>query len=308
MGKSMKKYATITIKGMAMGAVDLVPGVSGGTIALLTGIYYELLDSIKSINIPALKLLFSFRLKDFWKAVNGNFLLSLILGIGVSIFSLATLIDYLITTYPVLLWAFFFGLMLASVWVVVQEVERWNWKIVLCFLIGTVIAFFITTATPANTPEEYWFIFICGAIAICGLMMPGTSGAFFLVLLGKYPFIINAVKTFNITVLLTFACGIMVGIISISRVLTYFLRRFHDITIATLSGFILGSLNKVWPWQEAVETYIDSHGKMKTLISKNILPDQFLWEAIGLAIAGFALVYVIEKLSKKRKSPPVKAD
>jgi putative membrane protein len=300
MDKSFKKYAFNTVKGMAMGAVDLVPGVSGGTIALIFGIYYELLNSIKSINIAALKLLFAFKLKAFWKAINGNFLFSLVLGIGISIFSLATLIDYLIANYPVFLWAFFFGLMLASVWVVVQDVNHWTWKAALGFVLGTIAAFIITMATPANTPEDYWFIFICGAIAICGLMMPGTSGAFFLVLLGKYPYIVNAVKTFNIPVLLTFAAGIVVGITSFSRILTYVLRRFHDVTIATLSGFVLGSLNKVWPWKEVVETYIDSHGNVKTLIDTNIMPNQYLWEAIGLAIVGLVFVITIERLSKRK--------
>ena len=302
MGKSIQKYAVILIKGMGMGAVDLVPGVSGGTIALIVGIYYELLESIKSINISALKLLVRFQWKDFWKAINGNFLLSLVLGIGISIFSLATLIDYLIVTYPVFLWAFFFGLMLASVWVVVQEVNHWTWENVLGFVLGAISAFIITMATPANTPEDYWFIFICGAVAICGLMMPGTSGAFFLVLLGKYAFIVNAVKTLNISVLLTFAAGIVIGITSFSHALSYALRRFYNITIATLSGFILGSLNKVWPWKEALETYTDSHGKVKTLIDRNILPDQYLWEALGFAFAGFALVFIIDKIAKRKKT------
>ena len=301
MVRSFKNYAVILIKGMSMGAVDLVPGVSGGTIALIVGVYQELLESIKSINLPALKLFITFRWKAFWKAINGNFLLSLVTGIGISIFSLATLIDYLILTYPVLLWAFFFGLMLASVWVVVKEVGQWNWKTVLGFTIGTVIAFIITLATPAKTPDNYWFIFICGAIAICGLMMPGTSGAFFLVLLGKYAFIVNAVKSFNMPVLLTFAGGIVVGITSFSHILSYALRRFHDITIAVLSGFILGSLNKVWPWKRVLETYTDSHGNVKPLIETNMLPDQFLWQAIGLAVAGFALVYIIEKMSKRKR-------
>jgi putative membrane protein len=298
MVKSIKKYAVVLIKGMSMGAFDLVPGVSGGTIALIAGIYYELLESIRSINISALKLLVKFKWKDFWKAINGNFLLSLVTGIFISIFSLATLIDYLIHTYPVLVWAFFFGLMLASVWVVVQDVGKWNWKTVLGFAAGTVAAFFITLATPAATPDAYWFIFICGAVAICGLMMPGTSGAFFLVLLGKYAFIVNAVRSFNITVLLIFSAGILVGITSFSHILSYVLRRFHDITIATLSGFILGSLNKVWPWQ-VTETYTDSQG-LETLFRKNIPPNEQLLEVIGLAIAGFAIVFIIDRLSRKK--------
>ncbi len=300
MNRTFKDYALIAIKGMGMGAADVVPGVSGGTIAFIVGIYEELIDSIKSINLSSLKLFFSFRWKDFWKAVNGNFLLSLVLGICISVFSLAKLITHLLLEYPILVWAFFFGLVLASTWIVVQDVKQWNWKTILSFIAGTVLAFYITMATPAKTPDGYWFIFICGAVAICAMILPGISGSFILVLLGKYFFIMEAVKSFNIPILLVFICGIIIGITSFSHILSYALHRFHDITIAVLSGFMLGSLNKVWPWKSVVETYTDSHGNIKPLIEANILPDQLLWQAIGLAIAGFAIVYFIDKLSKRK--------
>jgi putative membrane protein len=300
MNRTFKDYAFIAIKGMGMGAADVVPGVSGGTIAFIVGIYEELIDSIKSINWSSLKLFLSFKWKDFWKAINGNFLLSLVLGICISVFSLAKLITHLLLEYPILVWAFFFGLVLASTWIVVQDVKQWNWKTILSFVAGTVLAFYITMATPAKTPDSYWFIFICGAVAICAMILPGISGSFILVLLGKYFFIMEAVKSFNIPVLLIFLCGIVIGITSFSRVLSFALHRFHDITIAVLSGFMLGSLNKVWPWKRVVETYTDSHGDIKPLIETNILPDQLLWQAIGLAIVGFAIVYFIDKLSKRK--------
>jgi putative membrane protein len=300
MDRTIKDYGLILLKGIGMGAADVVPGVSGGTIAFIVGIYEELIDSIKSINIASLKLFFSFKWKEFWKAINGNFLLSLVLGIGISIFSLARIITYLLTELPILVWAFFFGLVLASTWIVVQDVKQWNWKTVISFITGTVIAFFITMATPAKTPDGYWFIFICGALAICAMILPGISGSFILVLLGKYFFIMEAVKSLKMSVLLTLIGGIIVGITSFSRVLSYALHRFHDITIAILSGFMLGSLNKVWPWKRVVETYIDSHGIEKPLVETNILPDQYLWQAIILAILGFTIVYFLEKRSNKK--------
>lgn len=300
MNRTIKDYGLITIKGMGMGAADVVPGVSGGTIAFIVGIYEELVDSIKSIDIKSLKLFFTFKWKDFWKTINGNFLLSLVLGICISVFSLAKLVTHLLVEYPIFVWAFFFGLVLASTWIVVQDVRQWNWKTIFSFVIGAIVAFYITMATPAKTPDNYWFIFLCGAIAICAMILPGISGSFILVLLGKYYFIMDAVKSFNIPVLLTFICGVIIGITSFSRVLSFALHRFHDITIAVLSGFMLGSLNKVWPWKKIVETYTDSHGEIKPLIEANMMPDQYLWQAIVLAILGFCIVYFLEKLSTKK--------
>ncbi|MDR0572637.1 MAG: DUF368 domain-containing protein [Tannerella sp.] len=300
MNRTFKDYALIAIKGIGMGAADVVPGVSGGTIAFLVGIYEELIDSIKSINGSSLKLFLSFKWKDFRKAINGNFLLSLVLGIGISVFSLAKLITYLLLVYPILVWAFFFGLVLASTWIVVRDVKQWNRKTILSFITGAVLAFYITMATPAKTPDDYWFIFICGAVAICAMILPGISGSFILVLLGKYFFIMEAVKSFNIPVLSIFICGMIIGITSFSRILSFALHRFHNITIAVLSGFMLGSLNKVWPWKRVTETCTDSLGNSKPLVEANIFPDQLLWEATGIAILGFAIIYFIDKLSKKK--------
>ena len=299
MNRNLKDYGLLLLKGMGMGAADVVPGVSGGTIAFIVGIYEEQIDSIKSINGTSLKLLFTGKIAAFWKVINANFLLALVSGIGISIFSLAKIITWLLVTHPILVWAFFFGLVLASTWFVSKDIKQWNWKSVLCFIIGAVIAYYITVATPAETPTNLFFIFLCGAIAICAMILPGISGSFILVLLGKYFYIMEAVKTFNIPVMLVFICGAALGITSFSRVLSFALRRFHDTTIAVLAGFMLGSLNKVWPWKETIETYTDSHGVVKPLVETNILPDQLLWEAIGLMIFGFAIVYFLEKLSMK---------
>lgn len=301
MNRTFKDYALLTLKGIGMGAADVVPGVSGGTIAFIVGIYEELIDSIKSINLTSLKMLCSLKFSRFWKAVNGNFLLAILSGIGLSVFSLAKLITYLLVQEPVLVWSFFFGLVLASIWFVSREVAQWNAKTVIAFAAGAVAAYAITITTPAETSNDLWFIFLCGAIAICAMILPGISGSFILVLLGKYFFIMDAVKSLRISVLLVFAGGSVIGISLFSRALSYALHRFHDITIAILSGFMLGSLNKVWPWKETIDTYIDRHGVAKPLIETNILPDRQLWEAIGLAFAGFAIVYLLERLSLKNK-------
>ena len=300
--RTLKDYAVLMLKGMGMGAADVVPGVSGGTIAFIVGIYGELIDSIKSINGTTLRFLFTGKIAAFWKGINGNFLGALIGGIGISIFSLARLITYLLVHHPILVWAFFFGLVLASTWFVSKDIKRWNWKTVLSFAIGAVIAYYITVATPAETPSNLPFIFLCGAIAICAMILPGISGSFILVLLGKYFYIMEAVKTLNLPVMLVFVAGAAIGITSFSRVLSFALRKFHDVTIAILSGFMLGSLNKVWPWKETVETYVDSQGVTKALVEVNIAPNQFVWEATGLMILGFGIVYFLEKLSEKSMS------
>lgn len=299
MDRTLKDYALLVIKGVGMGAADVVPGVSGGTIAFIVGIYEELIDSIKKVNLTSLKMLFSLRIRDFWKAVNGNFLSAVILGICISIFSLAKLITYLLINRPILVWAFFFGLVLASTWFVSRAVTKWNFSTFSGFAIGAVAAYFITVMTPAETPESLWFIFMCGAVAICAMILPGISGSFILVLLGKYFFIMDAVKLLRINILIIFICGAAIGISIFSRALSFALHRFHNVTIAVLSGFMLGSLNKVWPWKETVESYIDRHGIVKPLIESNILPNSQLWEAIGLALAGFAIVCCLERLSIK---------
>ena len=288
-----------------MGAADVVPGVSGGTIAFITGIYEELINSIKSINADSLKLLLKGRIAEFWRAVNANFLLAIVIGIGISIFSLAKLITWLLVNQPVLVWSFFFGLILASIIFVARDIRQWNWKTIVGMILGAVVAFYITVATPAETPTHLMFIFLCGAIAICAMILPGISGSFILVLLGKYFFIMEAVKTFNIPVMAVFICGAAVGIVTFSRVLSFALQRFHDITIAILAGFMVGSLNKVWPWKETLETYTDSHGVLKPLVEANIWPNIQVGPAIALMVFGFLLVCVLENISKRDRTKKV---
>lgn len=297
MERKLKDYAFLMLKGMGMGAADVVPGVSGGTIAFIVGIYDELINSIKSINLQSLKLLFTFKFKEFWKAVNGNFLFFLLAGIAISVFSLAKLITYLLVAHPILVWAFFFGLVLASTWFVAKDIEGWNWKTVLSFIIGAVIAYYITVVTPAETPTNLLFIFLCGAIAICAMILPGISGSFILVLLGKYHYIMDAVKGLDLLILCVFGAGALVGITSFSRVLSYALKHFRNVTMAVLAGFMLGSLNKVWPWKT---TEIEIINGTEFAIEHNSLPTQYLVEGIALMIVGFMLVYVLEKISAKK--------
>lgn len=297
MERKLKDYALLMLKGMGMGAADVVPGVSGGTIAFIVGIYDELINTIKSINLQSLKLLFTFKFKEFWKAVNGNFLFSLFAGIAISVFSLAKLITYLLVAHPILVWAFFFGLVLASTWFVAKDIEGWNWKTVLSFIIGAVIAYYITVVTPAETPTNLLFIFLCGAIAICAMILPGISGSFILVLLGKYHYIMDAVKGLDLLILCVFGAGALVGITSFSRVLSYALKHFRNVTMAVLAGFMLGSLNKVWPWKT---TEIEIINGTEFTIEHNSLPTQYLVEGIALMIVGFMLVYVLEKISAKK--------
>jgi putative membrane protein len=305
--RSLKEYLLLFSKGVGMGAADIVPGVSGGTIAFITGIYEELLNSIRSVNGEAIRLLIRFNLAGFWKHINGSFLVVLLAGIGFSILTLSGIVLFLLEFHTELLWSFFFGLIIASAVVVGKKITRWSIGVVLAGLIGVLLAYFITVATPTQTPEAYWFIFLSGAIAICAMILPGISGSFLLVLLAKYEFILGAVKEFKIDIILTFALGCITGILSFSHVLNWMLKNYHNVTIALLTGFMIGSLNKVWPWKHTLATYTDRHGIAKPLIQENVMPTEYfeltgqqpyLLYGILLAIFGFLLVYLIDKLTE----------
>lgn len=288
------------LKGMAMGAADVVPGVSGGTIAFITGIYQELIDSIKNVNGEALRKLFKEGLPSAWSHINGNFLLILFAGIITSIITLAKGISYLLETYPVLVWAFFFGLIVASAVLISKSIEKWNFATVLGLLVGVGIAYYVTIASPAQTSEAYWFIFLSGALAICAMILPGISGSFILLLLGKYKFILGAVSELNIGVILTFIAGCFIGLLTFARLLSYMFKHAHQLTIALLTGFMIGSLNKVWPWKKTIETTIDRHGEVIPLVEESVMPYNFEGEpqlvaSIVLALLGFLLIWILEK-------------
>lgn len=315
--KEKRNYLMLVLKGIGMGAADVIPGVSGGTIAFITGIYEELIGSIRSFDLTALRLLLRLDLRGFWKHVNGNFLVSVLLGIGISIFSLAKLMKYLLENHPIFVWSFFFGLIIASSWLVAREVKRWSVGTVIALVVGVAAAYVITVLNPVQTltNPSWWFIILSGAVAICAMILPGISGAFILLLMGMYSFVIGAVSTFQWSVLLLFAVGAVAGIISFSHLLSWLLEKFHGLTVALLTGFMLGSLNKIWPWKQTLEYYMDSHGIQQPLVEQNILPSTYAqvsgdpallgWAIVFMAV-GFFLIWGIEKaaavLSRKRET------
>ena len=307
--RRLSDFGVLLLKGMGMGAADVVPGVSGGTIAFITGIYEELVHSIKNINFRTISTLWKEGLPAFWKAVNGNFLLSLVGGILISVLTLARIIEYLLVNHPVLIWSFFFGLIIGSAIFVARSIEKWNIGTFISLLAGIAIAWIITSFTPAETTEAYWFIFLSGALAICAMILPGISGSFILLLLGKYQFILSALNEGRISIIAVLLTGALTGIIAFSHLLSWLLEKFHHLTIALLAGFMIGSLNKIWPWKVTVETYIDSHGEIQPLLQDNVLPGRFISEtgadpkilwAVLLALAGFLLIFLFEGISKKQ--------
>ena len=287
-----------------MGAADVVPGVSGGTIAFITGIYEELVYSIKSINLESVKLLFTGRWKSFWKHVNGNFLLAVFAGIFVSVLSIAKVLEYLLDHHPILIWSFFFGLILASSYIVSRKITKWEYPKVVAMVGGIGIAFYITSVTPTTTTGASWFIIFAGALASCAMILPGISGSFILLLLGKYTFALHAVNERIISDLVLLGSGALVGIILFANLLSWLLKRHHDITIAVLVGFMIGSLNKIWPWKETINTIV-VEGEIKPLAEKNILPslnstDDRFWMALLIAAAGIVFILLIELILAKK--------
>ena len=323
--KRLSDYLFVTVKGICMGAADVIPGVSGGTIAFMTGIYEELVGSINSINGEAVKLLFSGKFKAFWKHINGNFLLSLVAGILISILSLAKLMTYLLTNHPIQTWAFFFGLIVASSIFILKGISSWKFKDIVMLILGIIIGVVVCTLTPTQTPDGLWFIFICGAIAICAMILPGISGSFILLILGKYEYMLGTItkitsgdgRLLDFAVILIFVVGALIGILAFSRFLHWLLARYHRATLLVLAGFIIGSLVKVWPWSDMATVAASQHPELAALPS-------FVWEdvaaqysglidyhiggAVCFALVGFVLVVGIELVSnyigKKRGSSP----
>ena len=311
MGRFKNQILTY-LKGIAMGGADVVPGVSGGTVAFITGIYTELLDAIKSCDLEALKLLSKFQLKALWAKVNGAFLLPLFLGILTSLLTLAKVIKHLMESEPISLWSFFFGLIIISSILVLREIKQWKVTTLLPMIAGIAIAYFITVTTPAQTTEALWFVFISGCIAICAMILPGISGAFILLILGKYEFILHAVTERDFLVIGVFALGCIAGLLSFARGVSWLLRNYHDIAVALLSGFMIGSLNKVWPWKIALGFSINSEGHQVPTITENVLPGEYLrqtgeypllLQAILFMALGVFIVVLIEKIAHYRAKP-----
>ncbi len=307
MSRKVKDYLVIGLKGMAMGAADVVPGVSGGTIAFISGIYEELLGSISNVNLSLFKTLKTEGFKAAWKQLNGSFLLALFTGIIVSIISLAKVIKYLLENEPILLWSFFFGLVLASIIYIAKQITKWNFIAVLVLVLGAFLAYYITTLNPlVSENSSSVFIFLAGAIAICAMILPGISGSFILVLLGAYKPVLDALNNKDIKTILVFMAGAIVGLLTFSRVLKWLFKHHKNITLAVLTGFIIGSLNKIWPWKETLTWRTNSHGVKVPFNQQSVLPFTFdgdaqLTLAIVLAVVGFALILLMEKLAVNKQ-------
>lgn len=300
-------FFSLFLKGVAMGAADVVPGVSGGTVAFITGIYDELLESIKSINPKTAIILFKDGPFACWKSINGNFLVTLIIGIITSFLSLAHLITWLMEAYPVLLWSFFFGLVAASAIYIAKELRLSAWSNWLMLGVGFILAFFLTSSVPLQVEPTNLKVFAAGAIAICAMILPGISGSFILLLLGMYGFILTAVKDFNVAIILIFIAGCGTGLLSFVHLLSWLLKAYRMQSISVLTGFLLGSLNALWPWKHVLEFYISSHGIPKPLIQQNVLPQQFaeltqqdpmFAYCVLLALAGAAVVLGLEFVTR----------
>lgn len=305
----MNRTLLLFLKGAAMGVAEVIPGVSGGTLAFITGIYEELLDTIKNILGP--EVFKAFReggIKAAWAKANGPFLLFLLPGMAFGVVGGVFLVTRLLETYPQLLWAFFFGLILASVWYIGKRVGHWSVAEIVGLVLAGAVAFYITVAAPAQGTEAYWFIFICGMIAISAMILPGISGSFLLLLMGMYTVIIPSVKsaltTFDgrsLTILIIFAAGALIGLATFSRVLSWAFKHYRSLTMAILTGFMLGSLNRIWPWRNVLEYRTNSHGEQVPFLEKSVLPsaydgDPMVLGVILLVVIGFSIVFIMDRL------------
>lgn len=309
----MKEYLILALKGIGMGAANVIPGVSGGTIAFITGIFERLIRAIRSFDLNALKLLLRGKLVEFSRYVDLQFLVAVLTGILIAILSLARLLDFLFHHYPVYVWSYFFGLIVASVVSVGRTVKKWKASVVLMFLVGAIFAVLLTLLRPANENSNMFYLFICGIVAACSMILPGLSGSFVLVLMGNYQLVmIHAVNTLNLKILFPVLIGAAVGLIAFSHFLSWILRKFRDQTVAVLTGFIFGSLGIIWPWKEKI--YLtDIHGewilnrKGEKIISGYhwFIPDSFSTEvivALGIMLAGVLTIVITEYLAARKTS------
>ena len=302
--RSFPDHIVLGVKGFCMGASDVVPGVSGGTMAFILGIYEELIDAIKSFDLKSLQFLVTLKFRPLLDRISWQFLLAVGIGILAAIFSLSKLLSWLLQNRPVFIWSFFLGLILASVLSVSRRVEAWRILTWLCLVCGTLGSYFLVGLVPVSTPNDYWFLFLCGAVAICAMILPGISGSYILVLLGKYQYVLDAVNHRDFLVLGLVAAGACVGIIAFSRILGWLLKNYHDLMVATLTGLMIGSLRKVWPWKETLESVVDLHGQMVPLVQSNILPGQWNGEflaALSLMVAGLLAVLFLDWLGNRIK-------
>ncbi|MEH6575831.1 MAG: DUF368 domain-containing protein [Amphritea sp.] len=307
--RDLKQFILLFFKGMLMGAADVVPGVSGGTIAFITGIYEELIATIKGFDLTSVRMLFKEGPVACWRHVNGSFLLVLLAGMVFSIAFIAGGVLFLLANYPVLIWAFFFGLIIASCWLVMSHVEIWSTPVLVAFIVGSVVAFVITSIAPAAVEPTNVMILVAGSVAICAMILPGISGSFILLLMGMYAPILAAVKGADLQIIGLFVLGCIIGITCFSRVLSWMFAHYKVLTLALLAGFMMGSLNKVWPWKYTVAYSINRHGGQVPLQQDNVLPwsyqgftgePAYLIAAIGLMLAGILVIMAMERSHASR--------
>ncbi len=298
--RSPKEFLGLVARGFAMGSADVVPGVSGGTMAFILGIYEELIFSIRAIGRKEFwQALLHFHIKEALLAINLPFLIAVFAGIFLAVLTLAQGLEWMLTNQPVLIWSFFFGLVLASVVTVAKRVKHWGVIVIAALVAGAVGAYFLVGAVPAQTPNTWWFLFLSGALASVAMILPGLSGAFILLILGKYQFVLSAVNDFDIVSIAIVGLGAAVGIVTFAQLLGYLFKKHHDLTVAVLTGFMLGSLRKLWPWKETVETALDRHGEVIPIRQLNILPpaiDTEFFIAIGLMVLGVVLVILLDRM------------
>jgi putative membrane protein len=296
--RSLFDYLILSAKGFCMGASDVIPGVSGGTMAFILGIYEELINAIKSFDLKAFQLLMTLKFRALLDHVSWKFLLSLGIGILAAIFSLAKVLSWLLHNQPVLIWSFFFGLILASVVSVSRRIQAWRVPVWLSLFGGTTGAYLLVGFVPVSTPNDPWFLFLSGAIAICAMILPGISGSFILVLLGKYMYVLEAVNNRDFLVLFLVALGACVGIVAFSRLLGWLLNNYHDLMVALLTGLMLGSLRKIWPWKETIESRIVGE-KVIPIVQSNVLPEGFGGEVVSalcLMVMGLLAVLLLDRM------------
>ena len=297
----MNQYLSNFLKGIGVGTANVIPGVSGGTIALITGIFERLINALKSFNLTAIKLFFKGKFKEFAKHTDLGFLMSVGCGVLVAILSIARLFEFLFDEYPIYLWSFFFGMILVSIYYVGITIEKFNFKTIIAFVIGTATALFIAFGTPANENCNLIYLIICGAVATCSMILPGLSGSFVLVLMGNYQLImIDAVNDLNLKILLPVAIGGVVGLLAFSHLLSWIFKNYRDITIAVLTGFILGSMPIIWPWKKDIITYFGSQAKVTGY--EYYLPDFNMDFAIAFVIMliGAGIIVLTEKMAKNK--------
>ncbi len=304
--RSPLQLTMLTLKGMAMGAADVVPGVSGGTIAFISGIYEELIESINKINLNALKILKSEGLKSFWKHINGTFFLFLFAGIIISVASLAKIVTYLLDSHPILIWSFFFGLIVASVILIGKTIKRWSVGVIGVLLIGVIIAFYISSIQTVASMDAKWYIVLSGAIAICAMILPGISGSFILVLMGSYHLVLGAIKSKDLVIIGLFGVGCVIGLMTFARILKYLFDHYREVTVALLTGFMVGSLYKVWPWKIEVgdePLVIHSNGRedwmMQNVLPADVVGESLLLPAVGCALLGLGVILILERFAPK---------